>query len=542
MRHSMYLINPLADFPTYFNAENYVARGCGRATQMSDLAIPTLAALCPPDFDVRLCDQNISDVDYDIDVDYIGITGKITQFGHMVTIAREFRRRGRVVVIGGPYASLSPEMVRPHCDVLVTGEIEEIAGEVFADLRAGTWKAHYAGGQPGLASSPVPRWDLYPNDRALMGTLQTSRGCPFECEFCDVIQYAGRRQRHKNAPQVLRELDELYRCGYRNVFLADDNLTVYRSRAKELLAALRDWNRRHDAGKVSFLSQVSIDAARDEELLTLCAEAGLTTVFIGIETPNVASLKETKKRQNLHGNILDQVHRFFAHGIHVVGGMIVGFDSDDRSIFQRQLDFAMASGIPIFSLGALVAPAATPLHARLEKAGRLRPNDAEVAAVPWKTNIVHPTMSEEELRAGMKWLANHLYDPELFTERLLVFVDKLGVRRDPQWNHAGPARPLRSVEVDTFEIVSEFRRLGPVEHRMWRRIRDAIAAKPPAGTFVLAALLQYMQIRYMYEVGQFWDVEVVNPGRGQKSADRGAPGVESTLIGIESIATTRVRG
>lgn len=518
MRHSIYFVNPLADFPTYFTAENYVARGRGRATQMSDLAIPTLAALCPSDFDVRLCDQNITDVDYDVDVDYVGITGKITQFGHMVRIAGEFRRRGKVVVIGGPFASLSPEMVRPHCDVLVTGEIEEIAGELFADLRAGTWRTHYTGGQPSLATSPVPRWDLYPNDRALMGTLQTSRGCPFECEFCDVIQYAGRRQRHKGVQQVLRELDELYRHGYRNVFLADDNLTVYRSRAKELLAGLRDWNTQHSAGMVSFLSQVSIDAARDDELLTLCVEAGLTTVFIGIETPNAASLKETKKRQNLHGNILEQIDQFLAHGIHIVGGMIVGFDSDGPDIFQRQFDFAMASGIPIFSLGALVAPAATPLHARMEKAGRLRPNNAEVAAVPWTTNIVHPTMSEGELREGMRWLANHLYDPELFTDRVLVFVEKFGTRCDPKWTQTAPVLPLRSIDADTFEVVSDFRRLGPVEGRMWRRIREAIAAKPRAGTFVFSALLQYMQIRYMYEMGQFWDVEIVNPAQKSEAA------------------------
>jgi radical SAM superfamily enzyme YgiQ (UPF0313 family) len=501
---SIYFVNPHADFPTYFSAENYLARGRRRATQISDLATPTLAALCPRDFDVTLCDQNIGEVDYEREVDYVGITGKVTQFGHMAAIAEEFRRRGKVVIIGGPLASLSPEKVRPHCDILVTGEIEDIAGELFADLREGTWKAHYLGGQPSLASSPVPRWDLYPNDRAVMGTLQTSRGCPFECEFCDVIQYAGRRQRHKNVSQVLRELDELQRHGYRHVFLADDNLTVYRARARELMAGLRDWNHRQSA-PISFLSQVSIDAARDDELLTLCADAGLTTVFIGLETPNEASLKETKKRQNLHGNLIEQVHLFFEHGIQVVGGMIVGFDSDGPDIFRRQFEFAMASGIPIFSLGALVAPEATPLFARLEKAGRLRPNHAEAAASPWTTNIVHPTMSETELGAGIRWLANHLYDPERFIERLLVFIDKFGARRDRRLTATTRVPPLRSVDVDTFEVVSEFRRLGPVEHRMWRRIQEAIAAKPCAGTAVFIALLNYMQVRYMYDVGRLWD-------------------------------------
>jgi len=162
-------------------------------------------------------------------------------------------------------------------------------------------------------------WDIYPNDRALSGTLQTSRGCPFECEFCDVIQYLGRRQRHKSVAQVLRELDALYRIGYRFVFLADDNFTAYRTRAKELLVALRDWNAQQERGEVGFTTQVSIDAAKDEELLKLCAEAGLTHVFIGIETPNEDSLRETKKHQNLRINLADQVQRFLDHGIAVTG-------------------------------------------------------------------------------------------------------------------------------------------------------------------------------------------------------------------------------
>ncbi len=150
----------------------------------------------------------------------------------------------------------------------------------------------------------MPRWDLYPNGQALMGSVQTSRGCPFECEFCDVIQYLGRKQRHKPVGQVLAELDQLYRLGYRSVFLADDNFTVYRARAKELLVALRDWNARQTDGRMRLMSQVSIDAAGDEDMLQMCADAGLTHVFIGIETPNEESLREAKKRQNLKKNLV----------------------------------------------------------------------------------------------------------------------------------------------------------------------------------------------------------------------------------------------
>ena len=244
-----------------------------------------------------------------------------------------------------------------------------------------------------------------------MGTIQTSRGCPFECEFCDVIEYVGRKQRHKPVDLVLRELDALYRFGYRTVFLADDNFTVYRARAKELLAAIQEWNARQTDGRVRFTTQISIDAASDTEMLEMCADAGLTHVFIGIETPNEVSLREAKKRQNLKRNLLDEIQRIVNYGISVDCGMIVGFDNDEVDIFRRQYEFAMATAVPIFSLGALVAPAATPLHARLAKAGRLVEDGAEIAATPWSTNVIPAKMTRQELVEGIRWLCNSIYHP-----------------------------------------------------------------------------------------------------------------------------------
>jgi radical SAM superfamily enzyme YgiQ (UPF0313 family) len=508
MPRSIYYVHPMADFPTYFTAENFAGRGLGRAISVADLATPTIAALTPPEFHVTLCDENIHAVDFDSQADFIAITGKITQHGRMVSIAREFRKRGKTVLIGGPHASLSPELLRPHCDILVRGEIEELAPQLFADLLASAWKDDYVGDRPDLSISPVPRWDLYPNDRSLIGTLQTSRGCPFECEFCDVIQYAGRKQRHKPTSNVVRELDELYAHGYRNVFLADDNFTVYRSRAKELLLAIRDWNRNQTRGEMSFTTQLSIDAARDDELLTLCAEAGLTNVFIGLETPNEESLKETKKRQNLHVDLVEQVGRFFEHGISVTGGMIVGFDADSSDIFGRQYEFAMASAIPIFSLGALVAPAATPLYARMEKLGRLKQNGSETPAIPWTTNIIHPKMSEDELVGGIKWLTNSLYTPAAFGERLFAFIKKFRGLRDPGSARKGPNNNLRGVDRDTMDILHKFRRLGKDEAKLWERVMDACSNKPEATPGVFLAITQYMQIRYMYDKGSFWEPQL----------------------------------
>ncbi|MBI4574388.1 MAG: B12-binding domain-containing radical SAM protein [candidate division NC10 bacterium] len=506
MSPSIYLINPSSDFPTYFSADVFAGSGIQAAALMADLAISTIAAMAPNDFDVTLCDENITPIDFDTAADFIGVTGKITQWGRMTAIAREFRDRGKVVLIGGPYGSLCPGDVQPHCDILVRGETEDIIEGLFADLRRGRWKNEYVGGTPDLARSPVPRWDLYPNERALMGTLQTSRGCPFECEFCDVIQYVGRKQRHKPVAHVLRELDQVYRLGYRRVFLADDNFTVYRGRAKELLEALRAWNLRQDRGRVFFVTQVSIDAARDDELLEMCAAAGLVQVFIGIETPNEDSLRETKKRQNLKINLADQAQRFLDHGISVVGGMIVGFDSDGPDIFQRQFQFAMSTPIPIFSVGALVAPSATPLHARMERAGRLMPDGSEVAAMPWSTNIVPQQMTRQQLLSGIQWLCNALYRPEAFGERVLRFVEQLGRRRDPgHLDGAWTLDNLREVDTEGFALLPRLKRLGPGESRMWSRICRALARRPECTEFVIPMLVQYLQIRYMYERGSFWE-------------------------------------
>lgn len=368
MSKKLYLINPRSDSPIFFGRHVFEHYGFPPTMLLADLALPTVAALAPADFRVTLCEEHVTPVDFDIETDFVGITGKVGQERRMVELSREFRRRGRVVIFGGPYASLSPERLRGECDILVRGELEGIAETLFEDLRNATWRNEYEGGKPDLRDSPPPKWDGYPHDRALNGAVQTSRGCPFECEFCDVIQYLGRKQRHKSTEQVIRELDRQYQLGHRAIFLADDNFTVYRARAKELLVALAEWNGSRSGGRVAFSTQLSIECSRDIEMLELCAAAGMICVFMGIETTNIESLKETRKRQNLGISIVERVERFVARGIRVDAGMIVGFDADRKDAFERQYEFAMSSPIPIFSLTPLSAPAATPLYARLARA------------------------------------------------------------------------------------------------------------------------------------------------------------------------------
>jgi hypothetical protein len=527
---SLYAINPASDFATYFSAEVLAASGRTPGGIIADLAISTLAGFAPPGFDVRLCDENISEVDFEVDADWIAITGKVNQRARMIAIAQEFRRRGRRVLIGGPYASLSPATLRPYCDVLVRGEIEEIHAQLFADLAGGCPGDEYVGDRPELLSSPTPRWSLYRNDRALLGSVQTSRGCPFECEFCDVIQYLGRRQRHKSIAQVTSELDVLHACGYRSVFLADDNFTAYRRRTKELLHALAAWQQDR---QVDLITQVSIDAARDEELLDLCTSACLTEVFIGIETPSAASLAEAKKRQNLRVDLVEEVERFVSHGIAVMGGMIVGFDADGPDVFRQQYEFAMRTPIPIFSLGALVAPDATPLHARIEAEGRLVRGGPEVQAVPWSSNIVPKQISMEDLSRGLQGLCNALYAPDAFGARVLRFISMFRRERpDPRTPQHAP----RLIDAEAVEVAMGIRRLGPDESKMFYRVWAAASRRPATMRYVTRFLFQYAQIRHMFARGSYWEPRLagdVVSGRNSPTID--PPTSQLLTIGKRSI-------
>ncbi len=505
MARSIYLVNPAADSATYYGAELLAGSGLPSGTAVADLAAVTIAALAPSDFEVAIGDENIAPIDFDHPAEWIGITGKVNQRRRMRAIADEFHRRGKRVIIGGPYASLSPEAMRPHCDVLVRGEAEEIGAGLFADLRSGRVRDEYVGDKPDLALSPLPRWDLYANQRALIGTLQTSRGCPFECEFCDVIQYLGRKQRHKPIANVLAELDQLYRHGYQTIFLADDNFTAYRRRCKELLEAVAWWRREHQA---NFVTQVSVDAARDPELLDMCAEAGLIQVFIGIETTNEESLRETKKRQNLHVDLAEQVQLFIDHGISVMAGMIAGFDADGPDVFRQQYEFAMSTAVPIFSISALVAPDATPLHARLARDGRLIQDGDAVEGVPWDSNIRPQKMSAEELSDGLRRLCNAIYAPEAFGERTLRFIERFGRARRGAVPGTFNGAPARAIDAQALQVALDVRRLGDAESRMWQQIWSAVSRRPEVAPFVTRILFQYAQIRFMFRQQDYWDPQL----------------------------------
>jgi radical SAM superfamily enzyme YgiQ (UPF0313 family) len=500
MPPSLYLINPKENAPGYYSADVLEAWGVARVASIADLATPTVAALAPQDWSIAICDERIETVNLATTADVVGITGKVSQRDRMIELASEFRRRGKLVIVGGPYASLNPEDLRPHTDILMRGEMEEVAPRLFGDIAAKRWEREYEGTKPDLALSPMPRWDLYPRRLALIAQVQTSRGCPFECEFCDVIQYLGRKQRWKQPDQVIRELDQLYRIGYRNVFFADDNFTVMRRRTRELLARLTEWNNSRRAGRMLFSTQLSIDIARDEEMLGQCVEAGLRMVFVGVETPNEESLAETHKRQNLRIDLAEEIRKLVTAGIMVTCGLIVGFDHDGPDIFQRQADFIESLPVPNVGVGLLVAPASTPLYARMKAEGRLTGHNRVGGVGIFETNIRPKLMSEAELKAGIKWLLNRVYSPASFGRRVEAFVAMSGVKpHGPQLPVFGPSETV---------LARRLAQYGPAEQRFLQLMEDLAWKRPELRPELSYILLYYCQLRHMLEHNGLWEPEL----------------------------------
>jgi len=428
----IYLVQPKFP-PSYWGLETMLKLTPYRAVT-PPLGLLTLAALTPPEFHVTLCDENAGErVDYDTSAQIVGITGYNLQNARVYAHAERFRARGKTVVFGGPLANLLEEECRPHCDVLFRGEAEYTWPRFLRDYASGHWADHYVEEEKiHLPDSPPPRLDLL-RRRYWQGIVQCTRGCPFTCEFCDIIVMYGRKMRFKPIPQVLQEVQAWQRHGLGQVFFADDNFVGHRAYAKELLRALAAWNNKQHR-PVSFFTQVSIDMVRDEELLGLLRAANFAAVFIGIETPRKASLAETHKTQNEKVDLVDAVHTIQSYNLFTWAGMIVGFDADDASIFEEQYAFLQKAQIPVAMLSVLLAIPHTPLYQRLKAEGRLLPQEVGGPTLPldlehddhihWegtdgRTNFRPLRMTMEELQQGQRRLYQKLYSPPAFQDRLL---------------------------------------------------------------------------------------------------------------------------
>src|SRR5437762_3284136 len=407
------LINPRFH-PTYWGMD-YALPFFRKSVIVPPLHLALIAALTPAEHTVSIIDENVEEIDFErcSRADIVGLTGMAVQRDRMRQIIIELKSRGIFTVLGGPWVTVAPEDLGGLVDVIFIGEAEETWPRFLAEWRQCDHQFRYEqADKTDMATVPPPRWDLLPMDKYLYGSLQVSRGCPFTCEFCDIIVVFGRRPRVKTIAQVLAEMDGLVAAGVHDAFIVDDNLIGNKKAIKAILRDIIVWQEAKGY-PLSFMTEASIDLAEDEELMQLMVKANIDTVFVGIESPNEDALRETKKIQNLtdlSGTALEKVHRIQEAGLMVTCGMIVGFDSDDESVFEAQRQFVHEARIGLAMVNILCAIPQTPLFKRLSAAGRLVDGDALNRHSTFAVSSVVPLkMTQETLSDGYLTLMRRLY-------------------------------------------------------------------------------------------------------------------------------------
>ncbi|MBN2359546.1 MAG: B12-binding domain-containing radical SAM protein [Deltaproteobacteria bacterium] len=416
MPKKLLLVHPKTP-PSFWGME-YALEIARLSASNPPLGLITVAALTPPDWEVALVDENVEPVDLDAACDVVGIGAMNVQARRAFELADAFRQRGRTVVIGGPLTFSHARRCAPHADVVVVGEAERTWPRFCADYAAGRQAPIYLETEPvDMALSPVPRYDLLVPHAYAAIPIQSSRGCPHNCEFCDIIVMLGRRVRTKSVEQVMAEVDAVAATGTDSIFFTDDNFNGNLKYVRAMLNALIEKRRLTGYAPLLF-TQASVDLAEQDDLLELMVRAGFTRLFLGVETPNQAALREANKRQNLHGNLLDRIHKLQRAGLVTWAGMIVGFDHDTPDIFAEQAEFLDQAGIAMAMVGLLNAVPRTALYERLQRERRLIETTEEGDNCAW-TNIVPKQMSRAELFRGYADLLSHLYDQRNYTRRLL---------------------------------------------------------------------------------------------------------------------------
>jgi len=396
----------------------------GKRSVYPPLGLLTIAPMLPRHWNKRLVDINIQRLtDADLKwADVALLSGMLVHKKDLLALLARCRAAGVRTVIGGP-ATSSIEELPQHADHVVIGEAEELMAQLSEGLERGKAQPVYrASRMPGLDQTPLPDLSLINPRYYSAMSIQYSRGCPFTCEFCDIIEIYGRRPRTKTPDQVLAELEQLYARKWRgSVFIVDDNFIGNKKKVKELLPPLAEWNNRHRR-PFTFFTEASLNLADDTELLQMMKDASFHRVFLGIETPVEASLKEAHKYQNTRRSLMESVHRIQGYGMEVMAGFIVGFDNDPEDIFDRQVEFIQESAIPLAMVGLLLALPGTQLYRRLMKEGRIV-DEGHGNNMDLSLNFI-PKMDMQRLVEGYRSILARIYHPDAYYERVLRFLER----------------------------------------------------------------------------------------------------------------------
>ena len=387
-------------------------------TDQPPLGLLTVGALCPKDWTLRLIDRGFEDL-LDEDIlwaDLVMISGMRVQKDDIREALLRARALGRRTIIGGPFASSEPELLLRLADHVVVGEPDEVFHDIAADLERGSAKRLYViTDKPDVSKTPLPRFDLLKIDKYASMAVQFSRGCPFQCEFCDIITIYGRKPRTKRPGQLLAELEALYELGWREqVFIVDDNFIGNHKLALELAVELQEWQKSRGYPMLLY-TEASIDLALRTELIEAMVKSNFFYVFIGIESPSPKSLMEAKKFQNLRRDPLESIRFIQSQGLWVTAGFIIGFDSDTEDIFEQQTAFIERAAIPWAMAGFLQAPPTTPLYDRMRKEGRLLMESTATSNFDppnFRTLLPLPVLLE-----GYREILLSLYAPSAFYDR-----------------------------------------------------------------------------------------------------------------------------
>ncbi len=410
-------------YPDTFWSFRYALKFISRKAAFPPLGLLTVASLMPEAWEKKLVDLNVRKLqEEDLDgVDYVFLSAMLVQQESVREVVDFCHSKGVPVVAGGPLFMVSHEGEFSDVDHLVLGEAEVTFPMFLKDLEAGKLKRVYSSDErPDLSSTPLPSWDLITFKHYATMPVQYSRGCPFNCDFCDIIIMNGRVPRTKSDEQMLTELDALYKRGWRGaVFIVDDNFIGHKNKVKQLLPKVIDWNRKRRY-PFNFITEASLNLADDDELLSMMAQANFSQVFLGLETPNEGSLNECNKLQNTQRDLVASVKKIQRAGIEVLGGFIVGFDSDPPNIFEQQIQFIHRIGVVTAMVGVLQAVPGTKLYQKLKEQGRLlmNPTGNHTDGI---LNFI-PKMDTKALLEGYRKIIDTIYSPRNYYERVLTFL------------------------------------------------------------------------------------------------------------------------